>query len=281
MKSISWNCVSINLPKDWEITFEGGTRFNGFMTYAPPEGCKLEIYWRSSKGSGRQHESYVKRFLKKGFHSRSKGSLKIREHEANMAVLEKEGYKVIVSSWFCDQSRRFFIAQLDGEKASSSLFSKIISSINCHLCSETIVPWNIMGLGLKLYSDYFVTTREFRIGYSMGFFLSNDKKVSVTQYAIARYVIDSQRDVIEEARARALRSLIPRFTKLQLVENNGVTVYAISNVLTNRLIYGYLVTRGIECLDPPYLQFTFIKVSKRERLVEAKEIAENTYCTEW
>jgi len=281
LKTISWNCISISLPKDWEVTAEGGSRYNGFITIAPPEGYKLEIYWRTGDGGSKLHDKYVKKFVKKGFKKISRSTAKIKNHECILEVLEKNGYKVIVTTWFCSESKRFFITQLDGLKASLSKSLNILNTLNCHLCSETTVPWGMMGLGLKLYSDYYVYIREFKISYSMAYFLSNDKKIHVIQYAIPKYVIDSHENILDEAKTRAYKMLIPRFTKLDLVEKNNYFLYSVSNVWFKFIKYGYIVEKINECFKPNYIQLTLIRVLKKERINEAIDIAENIYCTEW
>lgn len=281
MKIISWNCISIHLPKDWEVTAEGGSRYNGFMVYAPAEGCKLEIYWRSGRGGSSHHDKYVKKLVNRGFKRVSRSNVKVQNHECVMDVLGRDDYRVLVATWFCSESRRFFIAQLDGVEASLTRFLNVLSTINCHLCSDSTVSWRMMGLGLKLYSDYYVLIREFRIGYSMAYFSSNDKKINVIQYAIPRYVIDSQRNVLAEAKNRVLKMIVPRFTKLDLLEEDDITLYAVSNSWLRFIKYGYLIEKIKECFKPDYTQFTLIRVLKKERINEARDIADNVYCTEW
>lgn len=279
VKHIAWNNVKLKLPRDWEVTVEGGSRLNGFITVAPAQGCKLEVYWKRGCGDYvKNHEGYIRRLVKRGFKPLSRSNLSVAGHDAVVEHLVRGGDKVFVSTWCCSSSNRLFIAQLDGPEASRGLFIDLIVNLSCHTGLDGPVDWRLLGLGLKLYRDYFVVDREFRVGYSMGYFVSNDRKVQVLQYAIPAYAVESID--LGRVRERNLKLLVPRFTKLVEVERGVYTVYAVKHVLFNSISYGYLLERVVECRNPDYKQFTLVKTVKG-RLDEAREIAVNVYCSEW
>lgn len=67
MKKISWNHVSFSLPAEWEVTSEGGSTLNGVIVSAPPEGAKLDIYWRRGgrKKPLKNFDKYIAKLEKK------------------------------------------------------------------------------------------------------------------------------------------------------------------------------------------------------------------------
>ncbi len=280
MKKISWNHVSFSLPADWEVTSEGGSTLNGVIVSAPPEGAKLEIYWRKGgrKKPLKYFDKYIAKLEKRGLKKKSRIKLNVKGHEGYEVVLG-DGSKVYVASWYCDETDRLFIVQMDGEKASQGLFADIINNINCHPFSAEKTDWRLMGIGLRLYKEYFVYERLFKIGFSMAYFLSRDKRVHVIQFSLPKYVAeDTER--YKDTRNRLLKRLLPRMTKLVEMRRDDITINEIRHILIPRIIYGVLVERILECRKPDYVQTTLVKAPKK-RLEEAIEIANNVYCSEW
>ncbi|ABN70486.1 hypothetical protein Smar_1395 [Staphylothermus marinus F1] len=282
MKLISWNKVEVKLPGGWEITREGGTSINGVLVAAPETGAKLEIYWRHSKPSDfpKAYEKYLEKLEKKGFVRKNSFSTTLHKHKVLGYFLRDENNKVFTASWFCDETRRLFIVQLDGKSVSMGLFTSILNNINCHPIHNGMVNWRLMGIGLRLYEDYFVNLRDFKIGYSMAYFMSRDKKVHVIQYSIARYVIESQETSEDDVFKKHLRYLTPRFTKLVLIDKNSYEKYYIVHTLLQKIKYGVLLKKVNKCIKPDYVQYTLVK-APRKRLDEAIDIVKGTYCVEW
>jgi hypothetical protein len=285
LKHIVWNKVSLKLPENWEITGEGGSSIIGTLIAAPESGAKFEVYWRrtSSKDFPKAYDNYVKKLVKKGYEKRNRFSLTIRGHRGLGDYLRRDDVKVFTASWYCSETNRLFITQLDGEKASLGLFSDLLNNVNCHPIINGMVEWRLMGIGLKLYEDYFITNREFKIGYSMSYFLSRDKKVHVIQFSIAKYVLESMGFNEEKIINKHLKLLLPRFTKLVEDRNNSIgdiKVYMINHSIINKINYGVLVKRIINCDKPLYKQYTLIKAPSK-RLGEALEIARSCRCVEW
>ncbi len=281
MKTISWNHVSLKLPEDWEVTSEGGTTINGVIIAAPPEGAKLEIYWRRSK-SGKKpfkdYESYLSKLEKKGYNRKSRLKINVKTHQGYMDILTGKT-KVLTASWRCSETERLFITQMDGVKASQTLFSQILSGINCHPIINEKVEWRLMGIGLRLYSGYFIVERVFKIGFSMAYLLSRDKKIHVVQFALPSYVaVDKEK--YGETRERIIKRIVPRMTILEPIEKNNVSIYYIRHKLVKPLKYGVLVERVNKCIKPDYVQTTLVKAPEK-RLDEAVEIARDAFCTEW
>ncbi len=280
MKRIVWNHVELNLPNDWEITNEGGSRLNGVLVAAPPEKAKLEVYWRTTKSKNalKTYESYINKLVKKGYERKSRLSETIRGHRGYIDVL-KGNVRVYVSSWYCEETGRLFIAQLDGENTSLQLFSNILNGINCHPVRGDIVEWRLAGLGLKLYEDFYVYDRVFKVGFSYAYFMSRDKKIHVIQIAMPLYVYE-QGKPFTEARTRILKRLKPQMTRLHQVRRDGFRVYEIKHRLIGIISYGYLVEHLNNCVKSKYIQYTLIKSSKR-RLSDAINLVNNVFCTEW
>lgn len=281
-KLVSWNKVQVKLPSGWEITSEGGTSINGVLVAAPEQGAKLEIYWRRGKPGDfpGAYNKYLEKLVKKGYARKNRFSINVLKHKAQGDFLKGEETKVFTVSWFCEDTRRLFIVQLDGESASMGLFTSILNSIHCHPIYNGMVDWKLMGIGLRLYEDYFVNLRDFKIGYSMAYFLSRDKKVHVVQYSIARYVIESQELSEDTIFKRHLRYLMPRFTKLVLIEKKDYERYSIVHVLSRRIKYGFLLKKVSKCIKPDYIQYTLVRAPNK-RLDEALDIVKGTYCVEW
>ncbi len=281
MKKISWNHVSLKLPRDWEVTSEGGTTINGVIIAAPPEGAKLEIYWRRSK-SGKKplkdYESYLSKLEKKGYTRKSRLKISVKTHQGYMDILTGKT-KVLTASWRCSETERLFITQMDGVKASQTLFNQILSSIDCHPIINEKVEWRLMGIGLRLYSGYFLVDRVFKIGFSMAYLLSRDKKIHVVQFALPNYVA-SDEEKYSETRDRILKRLIPRMTILEPVEKDHLSTYNIRHRLVKVLKYGAIVEKVNKCIKPDYVQTTLVKAPEK-RLEEAVEVARNAFCTEW
>jgi hypothetical protein len=285
LKNIVWNKVSLRLPENWEITGEGGSSIIGTLIAAPESGAKFEIYWRRASGKDfpKTYDNYVKKLVKKGYERRNRFSVTVKDHRGLGDYLKKDDIKVFTASWYCDKTNRLFIVQLDGEKASLGLFSDLLSNVDCHPIINGMVEWRLMGIGLKLYEDYFITNREFKIGYSMSYFLSRDKKIHVIQFSIAKYVYETidfnEKKIID----KHLKQLLPRFTKLVEDKNSGfkdMEVYIIKHSIINKINYGVLVKRVIDCNKPLYRQYTLIKAPSK-RLDEALEIARSCKCVEW
>ncbi|OYT40098.1 MAG: hypothetical protein B6U89_03085 [Desulfurococcales archaeon ex4484_58] len=281
-KVVSWNHVVFKLPDNWEVTSEGGSRFNGIIVAAPEKGGKLEIYWRRSSGKKywREHERYVDKLVKRGFERRSRFKVSIKGHEAFEDVLINGNVKVFVTTWYCDETNRLFIVQMDGEKVSQSIFSEVLNSINCHPGDKGVVDWRLMGIGLRLYTDYFLLDRIFKIGYSMAYFMSRDKKVHVIQYSIPKYVHSSISFRAEDTWKRHAKMLIPKFTVLDLISRNNYSTYIIRHRFIKSIKYGYLLSKIDECKKPNYIQYTLVKTDSK-RLEEACSIIGNTLCVEW
>ncbi len=280
-KTIIWNNVKVRLPSNWEVVSEGGSRINGVLVFAPVEGAKYEVYWREGrKNYVKEHDRYVKRLMKKGYRRIREAKLSISKHQAVEDVLEGRDTKVFVATWYCNETNRLFIAQLDGVKASQGLFIDLLNNTNCHPVGEVFSEWVLMGIGLKLYNDYFLVDRLFKIGYSMAYFMSRDRKVHVIQYSIPRYVYESSSFNEEDLFNRHLKRIVPRFTRLVSVKKDTYNEYIIVHSLIKYIKYGYLLEKKKTCSKPDYIQYTIIKTPGK-RLEEAREIISNTRCVEW
>ena len=281
-KEIIWNNVAVKLPSKWEVTSEGGSKLYGLLVAAPEEGAKLEIYWRDGvkRDHEKNHDKYVKKLVSKGFVKTSRSKTIVNGHKAIVDRLTSGDTKVFVASWNCTESNRFFIVQLDGVKASQSLFTDFLNSINCHPVKDNVLKWRLMGIGLTLYADYFLVYREFKIGYSMARFSSRDGRVHVIQYAVPEYVVESQPNILEDLRNKHLRTLIPRFTVLDEIKRNAHVEYVVRNRLFRRISYGYLLEKIVKCKSPKYVQVTLVKAPSK-RLEEARDIVKGVFCVEW
>ncbi len=283
MKRIVWNHVGLTLPDEWEVTGEGGSTISGVIIAAPPEGAKLEIYWRRSKErkpgrAFKDYDSYLKKLYKRGYERKTRLKINVRSHPGYMDILRGET-KVLTASWRCGETERLFIAQMDGEKASQTLFNQILSELNCHPILDERVEWRMMGIGLRLYSGYFLVDRMFKIGFSMAYLMSRDKKVHVIQFALPSYVA-SDKVKYGETRERILRRLIPRMTVLEEIEKRTYTVYRVKHRLISLVKYGILVEKIKKCNKPDYVQTTLVEAPSN-RLDEAREIVEGAACVEW
>ncbi len=280
MKRIVWNHVELTLPDNWEVTSEGGSTLNGVIVAAPPEKAKFEIYWRKTKGKNfvKQYDAYLKKLVKRGYMKKSRITCTVKSHKGYIDVL-KGNTRVYTASWYCDETQRLFIAQLDGEEVSLQLFTRILNTVDCHPIRGDIVEWRLAGIGLKLYEDYFVYDRVFKIGFSYAYFMSRDKKVHVIQFAMPYYVYE-QKKPYEDTRNRIIKRLIPRMTFLKLVKDEGFKLYEVRHRLIHRLVYGILIEKLVKCKKPEYVQETIIKTN-RKRVEDGISIADNTLCVEW
>ncbi len=283
-KRIAWNHNRLLIPREWEVTSEGGTSINGVIVAAPPKGMKFELYWirRKRNEAQRYLESYEKKLRRHGFERKGRLIHGVAGHRAVLDVLaDKEGDRVFVASWFCDRTGRQYLAQLDGPEASLPTLTTLLGGLSCHPFSGDWAEWRLLGLRLMLPRGYFVDVRDFRIGFSYAYFMSRDKKTLVLQYAVPEYVLESHGGVLDEIEKRYLRPIIPRYSRLVEEKRGEYTVHLIRHSIVGVLRRGYLYTRILRCTEPRYIQKTVIRASVNHDRDVVERIVLSGECTEW
>lgn len=179
-KPFGWRHFEANVPEDWGLTKEGGSKGQGFFQLEDRYNVRMEVAWQyapfeKAPDPYETFNNYVKDLGKKMKKLKlleptlvKKEEYEVYGHEGMHGLFKAGVWVNSTYIWYCEIMEKMFTLTLlhKVDEEFNDIERQIVESIKCHYKPGEKALWTMYKMGVRIPADFYLVSARFTTGLS-------------------------------------------------------------------------------------------------------------------
>jgi hypothetical protein len=217
-KKLGWQNVVLEVPWEWDITAESGSKHGAYFRIDDPLQSRMEVKWEPMEKRTVPLtlilDNMVDKMKKEKRELRkakivTRGSSKICDHTGAYIIWQNR-MKALTTNWYCNDTKRIFMVNFfynpENEKAEVELFERLLRTIVCHT-SEDMILWTALDIQFGIPKDLYLVSRKLLVGRANMYFSDKDLTLLIDWYGFATELLEKHGSLRKWFESQAIRDV--------------------------------------------------------------------------